>query len=65
MSLTWVGGVGAGGSKPPGNHIQVALGFLRNAGTNPPQEAIGPRLRLKVKLLFREGLYGPLSEILW
>ena len=32
---------GTGGPNPPVKS-QVAIGFLRNSGTDPPREAIGP-----------------------
>ena len=36
-------GVGQGVRAPPPGKSQVAIGFLRNSGTDPTREAIGPK----------------------
>ena len=33
----------AGGTKPPSGKSQMAIGFLRDTGTDPPREDIGPQ----------------------
>ena len=43
--------LGTGGPDPP-SKSQVAIGFLRNIGMDPPIE--------RVQLLLQGGLYGPL-----
>ena len=47
-------GTGGLDPPPPPGKSQVAIGFLRNICTDPPQEAIG------VQLLLEGGPYGSL-----